>query len=123
MIAEQAKRRRAETAGRRSETAAAILLRLKGFAILERRFKSPVGEIDIIAKRGRLVAFVEVKARSDMQTALEAVTPRARRRIVAAADAFLSRHPHLAECDCRYDIVVAAGWRLRHVSNAWRVGD
>lgn len=113
-------RRRAETAGRRAERFAHVLLRLKGFRILARRFKAGPGEIDLIARRGRLVAFVEVKARAQLDDALGAVSPRARRRIIAAADAYLARNPHLAECDLRYDIVAVAGARWRHVANAWR---
>lgn len=116
-------RQRAEAAGRWSEHLAAMLLRLKGFAILEARYKTPVGEIDLVAKRSNLIAFVEVKARPTVEDALSAVSHRARRRIIAAADAFVSRHPHLAQCDMRYDIIAVAGWRLKHVANAWRSDD
>ena len=119
----KASRQRAEAAGRWSERIAGLLLRLKGFAILEARYKTPVGEIDLVAKRGNLVAFVEVKARPTTEEALGAVSHHARRRIIAAADAFVSRHPHLAHCDMRYDIIAVAGWRMKHVTNAWRSDD
>lgn len=119
----QADRRRAEAAGRRSEWLAAMVLQCKGFSILARRYKAPTGEIDLIARRGRLIAFVEVKTRADLDDAAGAVTPMARRRIGAAAAAFLARHPHLAQSDMRYDIMAVAGWRWRHVADAWREGD
>ncbi len=113
-------RRAAERRGRIGEWAAALMLMLKGFAIIERRFRAPAGEIDLIARRGRLLIFVEVKAHARHDAAIEAVTPRARRRIGAAARAFLARKRHLADCEIRYDIVTMAGWRLRHLPDAWR---
>jgi putative endonuclease len=120
MTRNSADRRRAENAGRRAEHLAAWFLRLKGFSILDRRFKAPNGEIDIVVKRGRLIAFVEVKARKSIDDALWAVTDRNRRRISAAAAAFSAHNPHLAQYDMRYDIVAVAGWRLRHIANAWQ---
>jgi len=102
---------------------AAMLLRLKGFAILARRCKTPLGEIDLVAKRGKLIAFVEVKARRDHDAAIEAVTYGARRRIGSAAGLFLSRRPDLADCAMRYDIIAVAGWRLKHLPDAWRDGE
>ena len=116
-------RRRAEKAGRRSEHLAAFWLRLKGFSILAQREKTPGGEIDIVAKRGKLVAFVEVKARANADAAVMAVTAKARRRICTAARMFLARRRGLADCDVRYDIIAVAGWRIRHIVNAWRDGD
>lgn len=123
MSSVKANRQRAEAAGRWSERMAGLLLRLKGYAILAARYKTPVGEIDLVAKRGNLVAFVEVKARPAINHALGAVSHHARRRIIAAADAFISRHPHLAHCDMRYDIIAVAGWRIKHVTNTWRSDD
>ena len=114
------KRRKAEKAGRRAERLAAVLLMLKGFAILERRLKNPAGEIDLVARRGKLLVFVEVKARPRLDDAVEAVGPRNRSRVAAAADMHLSRRPALAECLRRYDIIAVAGWRLRHIPDAWR---
>ncbi len=93
---------------------------LKGFVILERRMKNPAGEIDLVARRGALLAFVEVKARGRLDDAVEAVGPRNRARVAAAADLYLSRRRALAECMRRYDIIAVAGWRLRHVPDAWR---
>ena len=98
-----------------------MLLRLKGFRILARRFRTPVGEIDIVARRGRVVAFVEVKARADLVTAGESVGARQRRRIARAADVFLQKRPELRQLDLRFDVVLLAPWRLPvHISDAWR---
>lgn len=119
---DSAARRRAEKSGRRSEWIAALWLRLKGFSILAMRAKTPGGEIDIVARQGKLIAFVEVKARSDADAAVMAVTAKARRRICTAAQMFLARRRGLADCEVRYDIVAVAGWRIRHIENAWRDG-
>lgn len=116
-------RRRAEKSGRRAEWLAAQFLRLKGFSLIARRYKTPGGEIDLIAKRGRLVVFTEVKARAGFDDAIFAVTPAAQRRISAAAAMFLARHPALADSQMRYDIIAVAGWRIRHIADAWRDGD
>ena len=113
----------AERGGRRAEWLAAMLLRFKGFSIIASRHKTPLGEVDLVARRGRLLAFVEVKARARHDAAIEAVTYAARRRIAAAAVLFLSRRPDLADCATRYDIVAVAGWRLKHLPDAWRDGD
>jgi len=114
------RRRRAERSGRGAEQLAALLLRFKGFSVLARRFKAPVGEIDLVVRRGRLLVFVEVKARQSLDAATDAVSATTRRRIQAAADAFLARRPHLAQSDMRYDIIAVAGWRMRHIPDAWR---
>jgi len=98
---------------------AGIVLRLKGFAIIAQRFKAPGGEIDLVAKRGRLLIFVEVKARASLDEALFAVTYANQRRISAAASLFLARKPRLADCDMRYDIFAISGLRWRHIKSAW----
>lgn len=120
MSAAQTKRQEAEKVGRRAEWLASLMLMLKGFVIVERRLKNPAGEIDLIAKRGKLLIFVEVKARANMDNAIEAVTPRNRARICAATEMYLSRRHALAECMRRYDIIAVAGWRMRHIPDAWR---
>src|SRR5438105_7483513 len=74
-----------------AESRAAALLIAKGFRIVARRFKSPVGEIDIVARRRSLLIFVEVKARPDLEEAAWSVTERQRARIIAAAGAWLAR--------------------------------
>lgn len=111
----------AERAGRRAETIAAWLLRCKGYAILARRFRAPVGEIDIVARRGNTLAFVEVKARGSRQAAIAAIAPRQRRRLQRAALAFQVRYPAAAGLDQRFDVVLVIPWRrLVHIMDAWR---
>src|SRR5690606_797752 len=82
-------RRAAEVRGRVAETAAVLRLRLAGWRILARRWRVPVGEVDLIARRGAILAFVEVKARRDLADALSAVTPAQQDRIARAAAAYL----------------------------------
>lgn len=115
------RRRKAWRWGRLAESAAALHLRLKGFRILARGYKVPVGEIDIVARRGRLVLFVEVKARASADAANEALNPRQRHRIERAASWFLAQHPHIAGCDLRYDLMLVIPWRWPiHIGDAWR---
>ena len=114
-------RRAAERRGRRAETLAAFALRLSGWRILARRWRSKAGEIDLVARRGRLIAFIEVKARSDTTDALEAVSARQRARIARAASSFLAQHPKFANLDARFDaVVVTPGRWPRHIPDAWR---
>jgi putative endonuclease len=89
--------------------------------LLARRYKTPLGEIDLIVKRGRLIAFVEVKARPSWREALESVGRISERRIVGAADLWLAKHPDAAGLDLRYDMVAVIPWRLpRHLPDAFR---
>lgn len=113
-------RRAAERRGRGAERLAAALLRAKGYRILARRFRSPAGEIDLVAARGRVLAFVEVKRRRDMAEAAESVTAKSRARIARAAEHFLRRHPQWAERDLRFDAVLLGRFLPRHVPDAWR---
>ncbi len=114
-------RLRAYRFGLRAETICVWWLRARGYRILERRFNASVGEIDIIARRGSLLAMVEVKARRGGALADAVPTSRQRRRIARAAEAFMARSPHLAGCDIRFDLMVARPWRLpHHIEDAWR---
>lgn len=114
-------RRRAERQGRWAERLAAQYLRLKGYRILARGWRAPEGEIDLVARRGRVLALVEVKARPSAADAAYAIQPRQRRRIERAALRFLSQHPQLAACDLRFDALLVAPWRWpRHLIDAWR---
>jgi putative endonuclease len=114
-------RRQREGAGRRAESAAALWLRLKGYRILERRVRTPMGEIDIVAARDRMLVFVEVKSRASLAAAQEAVTPEARRRIAEAARLWVSRHRRMHDWRWRFDIVALAPGRLpKHLRDAWR---
>lgn len=106
--------------GLSAESRAAAFLIAKGFRIAARRFRSPVGEIDIVARRRGLLIFVEVKARAKLDDAAESVTPRQQRRIVAAAEAWLADHPEDAQGDIRFDAMLVAPGRLpRHIQAAF----
>src|SRR6186997_1541523 len=76
-----------------AESRAAALLIAKGFRIAARRWRTPLGEVDIVARRGRLLVFVEVKARASLDDAAWSVTPRQRWRVIAGAEAWLAAHP------------------------------
>jgi putative endonuclease len=113
-------RRAAFARGLSAESRAALLLIAKGYRIAARRWKTPVGEIDIVARRRNLLVFVEVKARAGFDEAAFAVTPHQRRRILAAARAWLARHPDDATRAMRFDAVLVVPWRLpRHVPGAF----
>ncbi|MEJ0027870.1 MAG: YraN family protein [Rhizomicrobium sp.] len=116
------KRRRAERAGRSSETWAALLLRLKGYRILGRRVRTHAGEIDLIARSPRgILCFVEVKARPDARAAVESLAPRQRDRIARAALLYVAGKPQLARALRRFDIVTVSPRALpRHIRDAWR---
>lgn len=115
------RRQIAERRGRRAETLAAWWLRAKGYRIIERRFRVGPGEIDLVARRGRTIAFVEVKARENRTAAAEAVTAHQRRRIAAAAAVWLGRHSEHGRRDMRFDAVLVTPRRLPlHLVDCWR---
>lgn len=115
-------RRAAERSAHRAERAAAIWLALKGYRIIERRCRTPVGEIDLIARRWRRLAFVEVKYRGTLDAAAWAVTPRQQSRIARAAEYWLAGHPDYAGDDIGFDVVLTAPWRRPcHICDAFRV--
>jgi len=100
-----------------------LLLLVKGFRPIARRYKTPLGEIDLIVKRRRLIAFVEVKARASEEEALQSVGRQSERRIVEAADLWLAKHPAAMGFDLRYDMVVVTPWKLpMHLADAFRPG-
>ncbi|HZS62911.1 MAG TPA: YraN family protein [Xanthobacteraceae bacterium] len=108
--------------GLSAESRAAAFLVAKGFRILARRWRSPAGEIDIVARRRSLLIFVEVKARPTLDEAAESVTPRQRRRIAAAAEAWLALRPDVSVQDVRFDaMLVAPGCIPRHIPAAFEV--
>ena len=105
-----------------AESRAAALLVAKGFRILARRWRSPLGEIDIVARRRRLLVFVEVKARPTIDEAAESVNVRQRRRIAAAAEIWLAANPDDSIRDIRFDaILVAPGKIPQHIPAAFDV--
>lgn len=109
--------------GRHAEALCALLLQLKGYRVLARNLRTPMGEIDIVARRGDALAIVEVKARRDWETASEAVSARQRGRLVRAAHAYVAANPHLSGLPVRFDVMLVTPWSLpRHIADAWRAG-
>jgi putative endonuclease len=106
-----------------AESRAAAYLTGHGYAIVARRFKSPVGEVDIVARRDRELVFVEVKARRRLDDAAFSVTPRQQKRIVAAAEAWLADHPDDGRCDIRFDVILVARNGTRHITAAFDATD
>ena len=97
-----------------------MLLIAKGYRIAARRWKTPLGEIDIVARRRRALIFVEVKARVRLDDAAQAVTERGRRRIIAAAELWLAHHPDDAEREIRFDVILVAPGRMpQHIPDAF----
>ena len=90
------RRQRAHRRGRFAEWLCLWHLRLRGWRILARGWRCPSGEIDILARRGRVLAVIEVKSRNQLDAAASALTPRQRRRIARAADTFLLSRPDRA---------------------------
>ena len=105
-----------------AESRAAAFLIAKGYRILARRWRSPLGEIDIVARRRRLLVFAEVKARPTIDKAAESVNVRQRRRIAAAAEIWLAANPDDSIRDIRFDaILVAPGKIPQHIPAAFDV--
>lgn len=125
-----AKRKAAYNKGVEAENAAARYLRLKGYEILERRYKTPVGEIDLIAARGETLVFAEVKSHKSEEQSLYAVNARSRRRIEAAASYYISMNEDKAGWAMRFDVLVVpqnapkllGPISVRHLDNAWMAG-
>ncbi|MDV6227113.1 YraN family protein [Nitratireductor aquimarinus] len=116
-------RRKAYRLGHRGEWFAAMALRLKGYRILARRYRTKLGEIDLIARRGDVVAIVEVKARPTLEQAMDAVGYQAQSRIEHAADLWLGRQPDHARLSLRFDLVaiLPRRWPV-HVENVFQGG-
>lgn len=107
--------------GHRGEWLAAAALMAKGFRILARRYKTKLGEIDLIARRGDLVLIVEVKARPTLAAAMEAIGRESERRIEGAADLWLMRQTDHARLSIRFDMVAVLPWRWPvHVENIFQ---
>jgi putative endonuclease len=118
--AKRARGGKARKDGRLSEFTAAFFLMATGWRILAFRLKTPQGEIDILAKRGGVLAVVEVKRRATIEAALEAVTHHQRQRLRAAAANLAANRPGLADLAVRLDLIALAPGRLpRHIADAW----
>jgi putative endonuclease len=106
--------------GLSAESRAAFFLITRAYRILARRWKTPFGEIDIVARRRNDLVFVEVKARENLDDAAQAVTERTKQRIAAAAELWLARRPNDAQCNIRFDVILMAPGKLpRHIVNAF----
>lgn len=104
-----------------AEFMASCWLRLRRYKIIETRYKTPVGEIDIIARKGGTLVFIEVKGRKTLSTALACLTPRMRQRISRAAALYISHNPKYAGMDMRFDLIVMAPpFYGQHLDNAWQ---
>jgi putative endonuclease len=109
--------------GLSAESRAALLLIAKAYRILARRWKTPFGEIDIIARRRNVLVFVEVKARASLDEAVEAVTERAKHRIATAGELRLTRHREYAKSDIRFDVIIVTPGKIpHHIVNAFAAG-
>lgn len=118
------KQKQAHWTGLRAEWAAGIYLKLKGYKVLANRFRSPVGEIDLIAQSGTTTVFVEVKKRQSMTEGLNSLHPRQQTRIVRAAEYWLSKNELPLNTDCRFDMIVFSTYLLlQHIENAFSADD
>lgn len=116
------KRAAAYRRGRRAEALCRYWLRLKGYRIVAQQFRCPVGELDIVARRGRVLAIVEVKARDRREGAIQAISWRQRRRIVRASKMLLQRRPDLARLQIRFDAMLVLPYRPpHHIMDAWQL--
>jgi putative endonuclease len=100
------------------ESVASLLLIIKGYGILAHRYKTSCGEIDIIARKGNIVAFVEVKSRKSLRKCYEAIQNKQVRRIIRASEIFLRKNPRLHSNFIRYDAILVPDWSFpRHIKN------
>ena len=110
--------------GHYAERAACWLLRLKGYRIVQRNVRvskmAGASEIDIVARKGKMLVFVEVRKRATFDLCAEAITPKVQRRFMRSADLFLARNPWAEDMSVRFDLIWVAGWHLRHIQDAVR---
>lgn len=112
-----------EKAGRRAESLACLYLRLKGYRILERRFKVRQGEVDIVARKGKIIAMVEVKQRATDEAADQSVSYENQTRLMDAGEIYIHQNRDLQGVDfeIRYDFLYVIGrWKIRHITNAFQ---
>ena len=113
-------RQAAHRLGHVAEWKAVWRLRLSGYSVLARRYRTRLGEIDIVARRGSVLVFVEVKARRDLETAGHALGSRQFGRVARASSLFIARHPRYAAHSVRFDAVLLGGLWPRHLPDVWR---
>ena len=113
-------KRAAERLGLDAEERAAAELRARGWTVLARRVRTGLGELDLIAEREGLLAFVEVKARASLAEAAGSVSPRQQGRLMAAAEAWLAENPGHGAAGMRFDVILVAPGGMRRVADAFR---
>lgn len=110
-----------EHRGRQAETLAVLWIRMKGYRVLARRYRTPHGEIDIIARKRQVLAIIEVKRRLTVQAAYESINTRTRQRIIRTAHLYIAHHPWAARLARRYDGIFLVGqFRIIHRPDLWR---
>ncbi|WP_149538105.1 YraN family protein [Siccirubricoccus phaeus] len=115
---------RAETSGRQAEDVAAAALAREGWVVLGQRIRTPAGELDLVAEREGLLAFIEVKARPRLAEAALALRPRQRTRLLAAAECWLAANPGHGAAGMRFDLLlVDVAGEVRRIADAFRIGD
>jgi len=119
-------RQKSDAYGRWAEDLVALYLRCCGYKIISKRKKTPFGEIDLIARKGKMIVFIEVKYRKRKEALMDSLTPKAQARITKAADYIISRTPAFQALGQRFDLVFTAplgplplGY-IRHMKDAWR---
>ena len=116
--------RAAQASGVAAENAASEALEADGWSVLARRLRTKAGEIDLVAEREGLLAFVEVKSRPDLGTAAASLGPRQRARLLAAAEIALAEHPEWGRAGVRFDVLlVDSAGRVRRIADAFRMQD
>jgi putative endonuclease len=116
------RRKRAHSWGIAAEYLCMLLLLCKGYTLIEMRHRNRGGEIDIIAARGKLLIFIEVKARAQEKDALESITNDKRERLARAAQGFIASNRRYAQHGLRFDVMMVTSlWKIRHLKDAWRI--
>ncbi len=120
MTKKSARGRTSDKQGRRAEKLCIFFLRLKGYKIVAHRYKTHQGEIDIVAVRGKSLAFIEVKSRPSPTAGLEAVSPDQQRRMCRTAALFHAHYRGYSQHNMRFDVMVVLPWHLPiHIQNAF----
>ncbi len=115
------KRRRSHGWGIAAEYLCAAFLFFKGYSLIKLRYRNHSGEIDIIATKGKILVFIEVKARAQKETALYSISPAKQQIISSAARGFIAVHAKFADLGLRFDVmVVTSPLKIHHLKNAWR---
>ena len=102
-----------------AEIYALLFLFVKGYRLHAWRYKTHVGEVDLIVRRRNILVFVEVKLRPTLDEACQSISPQMKSRISRAARYYMAKNAGDWTGECRFDVVAVAGWRLRHLDNAW----